>query len=56
MFGDMEVVLGDKNLTVDDIIFGYERLFESYAGFTFTNFLGVPMQQGAPDLILYHYT
>jgi cephalosporin hydroxylase len=40
---------GSKVLTVDDIIVGYQRLFEFNKLYSYTNFFGVPLQQDPND-------
>lgn len=44
-----KVLVNGKVLTVDDIVYGYERLFETRAMYSAINFMGVALQQDPND-------
>ena len=48
--GDIKVLLDSNHtVTLDDIASGYTRAMEAFVSYSFTHFLGVPMQQGPKD-------
>ena len=48
--GDIKVLLdSNQTVTLDDIASGYTRAMEAFVSYSFTHFLGVPMQQGPKD-------
>lgn len=51
LFGEQHVMVKWPHniLTVDEICHGYQMLFETTAMFTYSNFLGVPVQQDPND-------
>ena len=50
LYGNISVPLRrGACLTIDEIVQGYQVLFERTAAFSYTNFLGVPMQQDPSD-------
>lgn len=44
-----QVMVNDKVLTVDDIVYGYERIFEKRSLYSTVNFMGVALQQDPND-------
>lgn len=48
-YGNISIKATDHRLRVDDIVHGYQYIFEGGALFTYTNFLGVSMQQDPSD-------
>ena len=50
MHGDIKILLdNNKTITLDDVAWAYTKAAEAFVTFSFTNFLGVPMQQGPKD-------
>jgi cephalosporin hydroxylase len=49
IYGNLTVKSQGKEFTVDEIVFGYQSIFEKAALFTYTNFLGVSLQQDPSD-------
>jgi cephalosporin hydroxylase len=49
LHGNLTVKSQGRELTVDEIIFGYQIIFEKASLFTYTNFLGVSLQQDPSD-------
>jgi cephalosporin hydroxylase len=49
IYGNLTVLISGQEVKVDDILHGYQIIFESAALFTYTNFFGVSLQQDPSD-------